>query len=187
MISCTCAIGGHEPGNRVHTTVLSLVAHPDDQFLYLKLRPPTSNVSSAAPLSTLPSLSAFMARADDLDCWTQMQIWALFWHIRTLSDQPIALGGIGLASHPPCDCFFVDRRGSCGFQPPAKGYVQHAERDGSGCPCAGIFNCCGNDRTVAHLCPDRNPGSRGVIRYHPRASHLSQTLCQRETCLMHSV
>ncbi len=28
---------------------------------------------------------------------TQMQIWALFWHIRTLTDQPIALGGIGLA------------------------------------------------------------------------------------------
>jgi MFS family permease len=28
---------------------------------------------------------------------TQMQIWALFWHIRTLTDEPIALGGIGLA------------------------------------------------------------------------------------------
>ena len=28
---------------------------------------------------------------------TQMQIWALFWHIRDLTDQPIALGGIGLA------------------------------------------------------------------------------------------
>jgi len=28
---------------------------------------------------------------------TQMQIWALFWHIRTLTHQPIALGGIGLA------------------------------------------------------------------------------------------
>jgi MFS family permease len=28
---------------------------------------------------------------------TQMQLWALFWHIRTLSDQPIALGGVGLA------------------------------------------------------------------------------------------
>ncbi|HEY6072897.1 MAG TPA: MFS transporter [Anaerolineales bacterium] len=28
---------------------------------------------------------------------TQMQIWALFWHIRTLTDKPIALGGIGLA------------------------------------------------------------------------------------------
>lgn len=28
---------------------------------------------------------------------TQMQIWALFWHIRTLTDQPIAIGGIGLA------------------------------------------------------------------------------------------
>jgi MFS family permease len=28
---------------------------------------------------------------------TQMQIWALFWHIRTITDQPIALGGIGLA------------------------------------------------------------------------------------------
>ncbi len=26
-----------------------------------------------------------------------MQIWALFWHIRELTDQPIALGGIGLA------------------------------------------------------------------------------------------
>jgi MFS family permease len=28
---------------------------------------------------------------------TQMQIWALFWHIRILTTQPIALGGIGLA------------------------------------------------------------------------------------------
>jgi MFS family permease len=28
---------------------------------------------------------------------TQMQLWALFWHIRTLTDQPIALGGVGLA------------------------------------------------------------------------------------------
>ena len=28
---------------------------------------------------------------------TQMQTWALFWHIRTLTDQPIALGGIGMA------------------------------------------------------------------------------------------
>lgn len=27
----------------------------------------------------------------------QMQTWALLWHIRTLTDQPIALGGIGLA------------------------------------------------------------------------------------------
>ena len=26
-----------------------------------------------------------------------MQVWALFWHIRTLTNQPIALGGIGLA------------------------------------------------------------------------------------------
>jgi MFS family permease len=28
---------------------------------------------------------------------TQMQIWSIFWHIRTLTDQPIALGGVGLA------------------------------------------------------------------------------------------
>ena len=28
---------------------------------------------------------------------TQMQAWALFWQIRTLTDQPIALGGVGLA------------------------------------------------------------------------------------------
>ena len=28
---------------------------------------------------------------------TQMQIWALFWHIRTMTHHPIALGGIGLA------------------------------------------------------------------------------------------
>lgn len=32
---------------------------------------------------------------------TQMQTWALFWHIRTLTDQPIALGGIGLARIAP--------------------------------------------------------------------------------------
>src|SRR3989304_1334939 len=28
---------------------------------------------------------------------TQMQTWALFWHIRDLTDKPIALGGVGLA------------------------------------------------------------------------------------------
>jgi MFS family permease len=28
---------------------------------------------------------------------SQMQLWALFWHIHTISDQPIALGAVGLA------------------------------------------------------------------------------------------
>ncbi len=36
---------------------------------------------------------------------TQMQIWALFWHIRDLTDQPIALGGIGLARILPVILF----------------------------------------------------------------------------------
>ncbi|MGZ9223096.1 MAG: MFS transporter [Anaerolineales bacterium] len=36
---------------------------------------------------------------------TQMQIWALFWHIRTLTDQPIALGGVGLARILPIIVF----------------------------------------------------------------------------------
>ena len=36
---------------------------------------------------------------------TQMQIWALFWHIRTLTDQPIALGGIGVARILPVIVF----------------------------------------------------------------------------------
>jgi MFS family permease len=36
---------------------------------------------------------------------TQMQIWALFWHIRELTDQPIALGGIGLARILPVVVF----------------------------------------------------------------------------------
>jgi len=36
---------------------------------------------------------------------TQMQIWALFWHIRTLTNQPIALGGIGLARILPVIVF----------------------------------------------------------------------------------
>ena len=34
-----------------------------------------------------------------------MQIWALFWQIRTLTDQPIALGGIGLARILPIIIF----------------------------------------------------------------------------------
>jgi MFS family permease len=34
-----------------------------------------------------------------------MQVWALFWHIRTLSDQPIALGGIGVARILPILAF----------------------------------------------------------------------------------
>ncbi len=36
---------------------------------------------------------------------TQMQIWALLWHIRTLTDQPIALGGVGLARILPVIVF----------------------------------------------------------------------------------
>lgn len=36
---------------------------------------------------------------------TQMQIWALFWHIRELTDQPIAVSGIGLARIIPVIVF----------------------------------------------------------------------------------
>jgi MFS family permease len=36
---------------------------------------------------------------------TQMQIWAIFWHIRTLTDQPIAIGGVGLARILPVIVF----------------------------------------------------------------------------------
>ncbi|HKG53258.1 MAG TPA: MFS transporter [Anaerolineales bacterium] len=36
---------------------------------------------------------------------TQMQIWALFWHIRTITAQPIALGGVGLARILPIIVF----------------------------------------------------------------------------------
>jgi MFS family permease len=36
---------------------------------------------------------------------TQMQTWALFWHIRDITDQPIALGGIGLARILPIVIF----------------------------------------------------------------------------------
>ncbi len=36
---------------------------------------------------------------------TQMQIWALFWHIRELTDQPIALGGVGAARILPVILF----------------------------------------------------------------------------------
>lgn len=34
-----------------------------------------------------------------------MQVWALLWHVRTLSDQPIALGGVGLARIVPIIVF----------------------------------------------------------------------------------
>ena len=36
---------------------------------------------------------------------TQMQIWAIFWHIRELTDKPIALGGVGLARILPVIVF----------------------------------------------------------------------------------
>ena len=36
---------------------------------------------------------------------TQMQIWAIFWHIRSLTEQPIALGGVGLARILPVIIF----------------------------------------------------------------------------------
>jgi MFS family permease len=36
---------------------------------------------------------------------TQMQVWAIFWHIRTLTDQPIALGGVGMARILPIIVF----------------------------------------------------------------------------------
>src|SRR4030042_59004 len=36
---------------------------------------------------------------------SQMQLWALFWHIRTLTDQPVALGAVGLARILPVIVF----------------------------------------------------------------------------------
>jgi MFS family permease len=36
---------------------------------------------------------------------SQMQLWALFWHVRVLTNQPIALGGIGLARILPVILF----------------------------------------------------------------------------------
>ena len=36
---------------------------------------------------------------------TQMQLWALFWHINQLNKNPIALGGIGLARILPVIVF----------------------------------------------------------------------------------
>jgi len=36
---------------------------------------------------------------------SQMQVWALFWHIRTLTPHPIALGGVGLARIIPIILF----------------------------------------------------------------------------------
>lgn len=36
---------------------------------------------------------------------TQMQVWAIFWHIRNLTDQPIALGGVGAARILPIIIF----------------------------------------------------------------------------------
>ena len=36
---------------------------------------------------------------------SQMQIWAIFWHIRTLTDQPIAVSGVGLARILPVIIF----------------------------------------------------------------------------------
>jgi MFS family permease len=36
---------------------------------------------------------------------SQMQVWALFWHIRSLTEHPIALGGVGLARIIPIVLF----------------------------------------------------------------------------------
>ena len=36
---------------------------------------------------------------------SQMQVWSLFWHIRTITEQPIALGGVGLARILPILAF----------------------------------------------------------------------------------
>lgn len=36
---------------------------------------------------------------------SQMQIWAIFWHIRALTDQPVALGGVGAARILPVFLF----------------------------------------------------------------------------------
>lgn len=36
---------------------------------------------------------------------TQMQAWAIYWHLRTLSDQPLAVSGVGLARFIPIILF----------------------------------------------------------------------------------
>ena len=36
---------------------------------------------------------------------TQMQLWSIFWHIRTITPEPIALGAVGLARIVPVIIF----------------------------------------------------------------------------------
>ena len=36
---------------------------------------------------------------------TQMQAWAIYWHLRTLSDRPLAVSGVGIARFIPIILF----------------------------------------------------------------------------------
>jgi MFS family permease len=76
------------------------MSEPQPSFFHRKIQ----------PLHTPPSLRHRRFRLLWLGllisiAGSQMQLWALFWHIRTLTDQPIALGMVGLARIVPVIIF----------------------------------------------------------------------------------
>ncbi len=68
---------------------------------------------------------------------SQMQLWALFWHIRSLSTQPIAVSGIGLARFLPVLVFSLIGGLVADTYNRRKVLVPDPDDDGPGRPAAG--------------------------------------------------
>ncbi len=103
MISYTYAIGG--PDQKSHWLRLTF-----NQFRYPQEVISITAIPAHYMIHIPPSLHHRRFRLLWLGllisiAGSQMQLWALFWHIRTITDQPIALGAVGLARILPVIVF----------------------------------------------------------------------------------
>ena len=95
---------------------------------------------------------------------SQMQIWALYWHIRTLSDQPAALSVIGLVRFVPI-LLFALYGGLIADRYDRRKVIMITQTVMMGTALAlAYFNLGGGGPAVAHLCAHRRAGDRGFLR-----------------------
>ena len=93
-----------------------------------------------------------------------MQLWAIFWHIRTLTDQPIALGGVGLARILPVIIFSLI--GGAIADTLNRRRIMLVTQTSLALPGAGtrLADPAGRDQPGLDLCPHRTAGGCGSLR-----------------------
>jgi len=94
---------------------------------------------------------------------SQMQIWALYWHIRTLSDQPAALSVIGLVRFVPI-LLFALFGGLIADRYDRRKIILITQTAMLGTALALVFfDLVRADPTLAHLSAYRHPGRRSFL------------------------